>query len=86
MGHVLIEGDNLYKILHMSDMLSVDQLPAFLKMYNLDIPVQYLRLQTQLATLLKGDSFLGIFSQQEVIKVSLYVYYLWKDLQLELFC
>ena len=70
----------------MSDMLSVDQLPAFLKMYNLDIPVKYLRLQTQLATLLKGDSFLGIFSQQEVIKVSLYVYYLWKDLQLELFC
>ena len=59
LDHVLIEGDNLYKILHMSDMLSVDQLPVFLKMYNLDIPVQYLRLETQLATLIKGDSFLG---------------------------
>ena len=42
----------------MSDMLSVDQLPAFVKMYNHDIPVQYLRLETQLATLINGDSFL----------------------------
>ena len=39
-------------------MLSVDQLPAFVKMYNHDIPVQYLRLETQLATLINGDSFL----------------------------
>ena len=42
----------------MSDKLSVDQLPAFVKMYNHDIPVQYLRLETQLATLINGDSFL----------------------------
>ena len=37
---------------------SVDQLPAYVKMYNYDIPVQYLRLETQLATLINGDSFL----------------------------
>ena len=39
-------------------MLLVDQLPAFLKMYNHDIPVQYLRLETPLETLINGDSFL----------------------------
>ena len=39
-------------------MLPVDQLPAFLKMYNHDIPVQYLRLETPLETLINGDSFL----------------------------
>ena len=39
-------------------MLLVDQLPAFVKMYNHDIPVQYLRLETQLATLIDGDLFL----------------------------
>ena len=39
-------------------MLSIDQLPAFVKMYNHDILVQYLRLETQLATLISGDSFL----------------------------
>ena len=44
MSHILVE--------------SVDQLPAYVKMYNYDIPVQYLRLETQLATLINGDSFL----------------------------
>ena len=39
-------------------MLSVDQLPEFVKMYNHDIPVQYLRPETQLATLINGDVFL----------------------------
>ena len=33
-------------------MLSDDQPPAFPKMYNHDITVQYLRLETQLATLM----------------------------------
>ena len=27
LDHILVEGDNLYKSLHTSDMLSVDQLP-----------------------------------------------------------
>ena len=42
-------------------MLSVDQLPAFVKIYNHDIPGQHLRLETQLATLINSDSFLGDF-------------------------
>ena len=52
--HMLVEGDNLYKSLHTSDMLPIDQLPAFVKMYNHDIHVQYLRLETQLALLING--------------------------------
>ena len=52
-----LEEDNLYKSLHTSDMLSADQLPAFVKMYYHDIPVQHLRLETQLATLVNGNSF-----------------------------
>ena len=43
LDHILVERDNLYKGLHTSGMLSVDQLPAFVKMYNHYIPVQYLR-------------------------------------------
>ena len=58
LDHILVEGDNLYKGLHTSHMLSVDQLAAFLKMCNHDSPVQYLRLETQLAALINGDSFL----------------------------
>ena len=57
LGHILVEGDNLYESLHTSD-VSVDQLPAFLKIYNHDILVQYLKLKTQLETLINGDSFL----------------------------
>ena len=58
LDQILVEEDNLYKSLHTSDMPSVDQLPAFVKMYNHDIPVQYLRPETLLATLINGDSFL----------------------------
>ena len=58
LDHILVEWDNLHKSLHTSDMLSVDQLPAFLKMYNHDIHSWCLRLGTQLATLINGDSFL----------------------------
>ena len=58
LNHILVEGDNLYKSLHTSAMLSIDQLPVFVKMYSHDIPVQYLRLETQLATHINGDLFL----------------------------
>ena len=46
LDHILVEGDNLYKSLHTSDVLSVDQLPEFVKMYDYDISVPYLRLET----------------------------------------
>ena len=42
----------------MSDMVSVDQPPASVKMYNHNILAQYLRLETQLVKLVNGDSFL----------------------------
>ena len=58
MDHILVERDNLYQSLHTSDMLLVDQLPAFVKIYDHHIPVQYLRTETQLATLINGDLFL----------------------------
>ena len=58
LDHILVEGDNLYKSLHTFDMLTVDQLPAFVRMYNHNIPVQYLRLETQMITLINGDLFL----------------------------
>ena len=53
LDHILVEEDNLYKNLHTSDMRPVDQLPAFVKMYNHDIHVQYF--ETQLATVINGD-------------------------------
>ena len=39
-------------------MLSVDHWKAFMKMHNHYIPVQYLKIETQLAALISGDSFL----------------------------
>ena len=39
-------------------MFSVDQLPVFAKMYNHDIPVKYLRFETEVATLINVVSFL----------------------------
>ena len=67
-------------------MLSFDQLPAFLKRYNHDIPVQYLRFETQLATLTNGDSFLRDLLTTEGNIVPLCACYLWRVLQLQLFC
>ena len=58
LDHILAEGDCLYKILGTLDMLSADQLPGLVKMFNHNIPVRYVRHGTQLATLAFGDSFL----------------------------
>ena len=60
LNHILVEGDNLsHKSFHTRDKLSVYQLQAFGKVYNHDIPVQHLKLETQFAALINGDSFLG---------------------------
>ena len=40
-------------------MLSADQLSGFVKMFSHNIPVRYVRLETRLATLTFGDSFLS---------------------------
>ena len=55
LDHILVEGDCLYKSLGTLEMLSVDQLPGFVKMFSHNIPVRYVRLETQLATLTFGD-------------------------------
>ena len=62
LGHILAEGDCLYKVLGTLGMPSADQLPRFVKMISHNISVWYPRLETQLATLTFGDSFLrGIY-------------------------
>ena len=82
---MLGEGDNLYISLHTSDMLSVNQLPAFVKMYNHDIPIQYLRPETQLATLINGESFLRDLLTTGGNK-GITLFWLFIDLQLTLLC
>ena len=62
LGHILAEEDCLYKILGTLGMPSADQLAGFVKMISRNISVRYARLETQLATLTFGDSFLrGIY-------------------------
>ena len=58
LDHILVEGDSLYKSLGTLDMVSAEQLPEFVKMFSHNIPIQYGRLETQLATLKNGNSFL----------------------------
>ena len=58
MNHILVERNCLYNSLGTLDMLSADQLPGFVKMFSHNIPVRYVRLETQLATRSFGDSFL----------------------------
>ena len=57
LNHILVEGDCLYKSLGTLDMGSANQLPGLVKIFGLNIPVQYVRLETQFASLIFGDSF-----------------------------
>ena len=83
LDHILAEGDCLYKSLGTLDMLSAGQLPGFLKMFNHNIPVRYVRLETQLATLTLGDSFLRDVFRENVNNTSTTLsLLLWKVLQL----
>ena len=64
LDHILVKEHCLYKSLGTLDMLPADQLPEFVKMFSHNIPVRYVRLETQLATLTFGDSFLrGVFRE-----------------------
>ena len=83
LDHILAEGDCLYKSLGTLDMLSAGQVPGFLKMFNHNIPVRYVRLETQLATLTLGDSFLRDVFRENVNNTSTTLsLLLWKVLQL----
>ena len=59
--HILVEENCLCKSLRTLDMLSADQLPGYVKMFNHNIHVWYVRYETQLATLTFGNSFLKDF-------------------------
>ena len=58
LDHILTEGDKLYKTLNTFDMLSVDDLPRFVKMYDQNVQIEFLELRTKLARLKDGDPFL----------------------------
>ena len=47
LDHILTEGDKLYKTLNTFDMLSVEDLPHFVKMYNQNVQIEFLGLETK---------------------------------------
>ena len=57
LNHILVEGDCLYKSLGTLDMGSANQLPGLVKISTHNIPVRYVRLETQFASLIFGDFF-----------------------------
>ena len=58
LDHILTEGDKLYKTLNTFDMLSVDDLPRFVKMYDQNVQIEFLELKIKSARLRDGDPFL----------------------------
>ena len=49
LDHILVKEHCLYKSLGTLDMLPADQLPGVVKMFSHNIPVRYVRLETQFA-------------------------------------
>ena len=58
LNHVLTEGDLLYKSLNVVDMLTADDLPRSIVMCNIEFPVDFLELKTEIAHLRNGEPFL----------------------------
>ena len=58
LNHVLTEGDLLFKSLNVVDMLTADDLPRSIVMCNIEFPVDFLELKTEIAHLRNGESFL----------------------------
>ena len=58
LDHILTEGDRLYKTLNTFDMLSVDDLPCFVRVYDENVQIEFLQLETKLASLTYGAPFL----------------------------
>ena len=58
LDHVLNEGDQLYKSLNTIDLLSVDDLPYTVELFNMDININFLHLETRDVTLADGLPFL----------------------------
>ena len=58
LNHILTEGNKLYKTLNTFGMLSVDDLPRFVKMYDQNVQIEFLELEMKLVRLRDGDLFL----------------------------
>ena len=57
LNHVLTEGDLLHKSLNFVDMLTADVLPRSIVMCNIEFPVDFLDLKTEIAHLGNGEPF-----------------------------
>ena len=58
LDHILTKGDRLYKTLNTFDMLSVDDLLCFVRVYDENVQIEFLQLKTKLASVTNGDTFL----------------------------
>ena len=58
LDHISTEGDSLYKTLNKFDMLSVDGSPYFVRVYDQNVQIEFLQLETKLASLTYGDPLL----------------------------
>lgn len=58
LDHILIQDDLLYKLLEKKDPLSLEDLSTSVKIYDYLLPLASLRMQTKIATLTAGDTFL----------------------------
>ena len=58
LNHVLTEGDLLCKSMNVVDMLTADDLPSSIVMCNIEFPVDFLELKTEIARLRNGEPFL----------------------------
>ena len=58
LDHILTKGDRLCKTLNTFDMLSVDDLLCFVRVYDENVQIEFLQLKTKLASVTNGDTFL----------------------------
>ena len=58
LNHVLTKENLLYKSLHVVDMLTADDLSRSIVMYNIEFPVYFLELKTEIVHLRNGEPFL----------------------------
>ena len=74
LDHILTESDSLYKTLNTFDMLSVDDLPCFVRVYGENVQIEFLQLETKLETLTYVDPFLrNIVSNTENVLILLFM-------------
>ena len=59
--HILFEGDVLYKSLNTIDLLSADDIPGSVKIYEYEFDVTFLGLERGQASLIPGDPFLRTY-------------------------